>query len=52
MRKAAGLKERLRYEFDKSMAAGAVALVGWLALISVVVKQDGTLLWVLYLLQP
>lgn len=37
MRKAAGLKERLRYEFDKSMAAGAVALVGWLALISVVV---------------
>ncbi|MFN7010087.1 MAG: CASTOR/POLLUX-related putative ion channel [Allorhizobium sp.] len=30
-------RARLRYEFDKSMAGGAVALIGWLALISLVV---------------
>ncbi|MBX7250191.1 MAG: hypothetical protein K1X35_14250 [Caulobacteraceae bacterium] len=29
--------ERLRYEFDKSMAAGPIALVGWLALVSLTV---------------
>lgn len=29
--------ERLRYEFDKSMAAGPIALIGWLALVSLVV---------------
>lgn len=28
--------ERLRYEFDKSMAAGPIALIGWLALVSLV----------------
>ncbi len=28
---------RLRYEFDKSMAGGAIALIGWLALISLFV---------------
>ncbi len=28
---------RLRYGFDKSMAGGAIALIGWLALISLVV---------------
>jgi voltage-gated potassium channel Kch len=27
----------LRYEFDKSMAGGAIALIGWLALISLIV---------------
>lgn len=37
MRKTPGLKERLRYNFDKSMAAGAPALVGWLALISLII---------------
>lgn len=30
----ASLPERLRYEFDKSMAAGPIALIGWLAVIS------------------
>ncbi len=30
-------RARLRYEFDKSMAAGAIALMGWLALISLIV---------------
>lgn len=30
-------KDRLRYNFDKSMAAGAPALVGWLALISLII---------------
>lgn len=28
------LSERLRYAFDKSMSAGTVALIGWLALVS------------------
>ncbi|MBW9062418.1 hypothetical protein JNB71_03720 [Rhizobium herbae] len=28
---------RLRYEFDKSMAAGPIALIGWLAVISLIV---------------
>jgi voltage-gated potassium channel Kch len=31
------LRARLRYEFDKSMAAGPIALIGWLAVISLVV---------------
>ena len=29
--------ERLRYEFDKSMAAGPIALIGWLAVASFVI---------------
>jgi voltage-gated potassium channel Kch len=28
---------RLRYEFDKTMAAGTIALIGWLSLVSLVV---------------
>ncbi|MEQ7156493.1 CASTOR/POLLUX-related putative ion channel [Brevundimonas aurifodinae] len=32
-----GLGEKLRYEFDKSMAAGPIALVGWLSLVTVFV---------------
>ena len=28
---------RLRYEFDKSMSAGPIALIGWLAVLSVVI---------------
>ncbi len=31
-----GLGRRLRYEFDKSMAAGPIALIGWLAVLSIV----------------
>ena len=31
------LKDRLRYGFDKSMAAGPIALIGWLALLSLIV---------------
>ena len=34
MNKKPSISARLRYEFDKTMAAGAIALVGWLALIS------------------
>lgn len=30
-------RARLRYEFDKSMAGGTAALIGWLALVSLVV---------------
>ena len=32
-----GLAEKLRYGFDKSMAAGPIALVGWLALVTLAV---------------
>lgn len=28
------IKDKLRYAFDKSMAAGPIALIGWLTLIS------------------
>ena len=37
MKTGGNWRARLRYEFDKSMAGGAVALIGWLALISLVV---------------
>ncbi|WP_416796957.1 CASTOR/POLLUX-related putative ion channel [Ciceribacter azotifigens] len=37
MRTNTNWRARLRYEFDKSMAAGTVALIGWLALVSLVV---------------
>ena len=30
-------RDRLRYQFDKSMAAGPIALIGWLAVISLIV---------------
>ena len=30
-------RERLRYEFDKTMAAGPIALIGWLGLLSVAI---------------
>jgi ion channel POLLUX/CASTOR len=35
-RRRVTLGERLRYEFDKSMSAGPIALIGWLAVISTV----------------
>ena len=34
MAKRGDLGARLRYEFDKSMSAGPIALIGWLALVS------------------
>lgn len=37
MNRNTGLAARLRYEFDKSMAAGPIALIGWLAVISLIV---------------
>ncbi|MCM2472086.1 hypothetical protein HGO38_01165 [Rhizobium sp. CG5] len=37
MKTGSDWRARLRYEFDKSMAGGAIALIGWLALISLVV---------------
>ena len=33
----ASLAEKLKYEFDKSMAAGPIALVGWLSLVTFIV---------------
>ena len=35
--KKPSLRARLRYGFDKSMAAGPIALIGWLGLVSLVV---------------
>jgi voltage-gated potassium channel Kch len=35
-RRRVTLGARLRYEFDKSMSAGPIALIGWLALVSTV----------------
>ncbi|CDZ27434.1 CASTOR/POLLUX-related putative ion channel [Neorhizobium galegae] len=37
MKSRENLGARLRYGFDKSMAGGAIALIGWLALISLIV---------------
>jgi voltage-gated potassium channel Kch len=37
MKKTTPWRARLRYQFDKSMAAGPIALIGWLAVISLVV---------------
>ncbi|MEN9894769.1 MAG: hypothetical protein RIR97_621, partial [Pseudomonadota bacterium] len=31
------LRERLRYEFDKSMAAGSIALIGWLGIVCLLI---------------
>ncbi len=31
------LRERLRYQFDKSMAAGTLALIGWLGVVSLLI---------------
>lgn len=37
MKTDVGWRAKLRYTFDKSMAAGAIALIGWLGLISLIV---------------
>jgi voltage-gated potassium channel Kch len=37
MNRKVSLGARLRYEFDKTMAAGPVALIGWLALVSLLI---------------
>lgn len=37
MRKQATLGARLRYAFDKTMAAGPIALIGWLAVVSLLI---------------
>lgn len=37
MRHRDGFGARLRYEFDKSMAAGPIALIGWLAVVSLLI---------------
>ncbi|WP_237154801.1 CASTOR/POLLUX-related putative ion channel [Oryzibacter oryziterrae] len=37
MSKRVHWKQKLRYEFDKTMAAGPIALIGWLGLISLII---------------
>jgi voltage-gated potassium channel Kch len=44
--------EKLQYEFDKSMAAGPIALVGWLALVSLVTILIAALILSLFKLGP
>ena len=44
--KAPSLGERARYMFDKSMSAGTIALIGWLALISLVIIAAASLVLV------
>ena len=36
--------ERLRYAFDKSMAAGPISLIGWLSLLTLLVIVVATIL--------
>lgn len=43
---------RLRYEFDKSMAAGPIALIGWLALFSLVIVMFAGLVLVVLRIAP
>ena len=48
-----GLGERLRYAFDKSMAAGPIALIGWLGLVSLaIVLLAGLVLALLSIAAP
>ncbi len=44
--------DRLRYAFDRSMAAGPIALIGWLALVSLVCILVAALVLVLTGIQP
>ncbi len=37
MNQKIGILERLRYEFDKTMAAGTGALIGWLGIVSLII---------------
>ncbi|MGA1802713.1 CASTOR/POLLUX-related putative ion channel [Rhizobium sp. HT1-10] len=37
MKTSPSRRARLRYQFDKSMAAGPIALIGWLAIISLII---------------
>lgn len=46
------LRARLRYEFDKSMSAGPIALIGWLALLSLVVIIAASIVLVLFQVAP
>ncbi|MBV9883623.1 MAG: hypothetical protein JO276_11495 [Sphingomonadaceae bacterium] len=48
-----GLGARLRYAFDKSMAAGTIALIGWLGLVSLaIVLVAGLILALLSIAAP
>ncbi|MEJ0022904.1 MAG: hypothetical protein WDN76_05300 [Alphaproteobacteria bacterium] len=47
MKQKVTLARRLRYEFDKSMSAGPIAVIGWLAVISLIgIVGAGTVLWI------
>ena len=50
--KRRSIRARLSYEFDKSMSAGPVALIGWLALLSLVVIIVASVVLVLFQLAP
>lgn len=50
--KRRSIRARLSYEFDKSMSAGPIALIGWLALLSLVVIVVASIVLVLFQLAP
>jgi len=52
MSKRNSLWARLRYEFDKSMSAGPIALIGWLAVVSLVVIIIAAIILVVFRLAP
>ena len=52
MSKRIPLGARLRYAFDKSMSAGPIALIGWLALMSLVIIIIASGLMVLFHVAP
>ncbi|WP_370325214.1 potassium transporter TrkA [Euzebya sp.] len=51
-RRRPGLGDRVRYAFDSSLSRGPIALIGWLALLSLVVVVTGAAVIVLLDLAP
>jgi voltage-gated potassium channel Kch len=51
-RRRVTLGARLRYEFDKSMSAGPIALIGWLALISTILIAVAAAVIALFAIVP
>ncbi len=47
-----GLGARLRYAFDKSMAAGPIALIGWLAILSLILILIAGAVLVIFAIAP
>ena len=47
MSKKVGIKERIKYEFENTLSKGTIAIIGWLALVSLlIVILAGTIITV------